>query len=294
MARAPTPPINPTNDAPTLYPWWRWPTRLSLDAPLVAMLWQGLFAHSFNVAWHGYQAFLLGTAVWLVYAADRWLDGYRLDPNAPHSDRHAFYRRHAAFFAVVILLVSLVAVFVLVRYATAAEWWSGAVIATMTLAYMVGVHRYGSRTQRTVPKEVQVGVVFAVGVTLEVWLAAPSVALFAASVGFAILCTLNCGFIAVWESDTDRAQQHPSLVQSHPRLRSSLLPLTVGFVGVSGFGCVTLPQTATLWAMVALSSAGLAGLARAETRLSKAQLRVLGDVVLLTPLLPLVSWWLGG
>src|ERR1700704_1719121 len=72
--------------------FWLWPNLLSLDAPVVAVLWQILFARCFQVPVDALAALLLLLTVWLIYAADRILDARR---DECHSPRHEFYRRGA-------------------------------------------------------------------------------------------------------------------------------------------------------------------------------------------------------
>src|ERR1700686_3826665 len=71
--------------------FWLWPNLLSLDAPVVAVLWQILFARCFQVPVDALAALLLLATVWLIYAADRTLDAWRGDC---HSPRHEFYQHH--------------------------------------------------------------------------------------------------------------------------------------------------------------------------------------------------------
>jgi len=67
-----------------------WPNLLSLDAPLVAALWQILFVRCFRAPEDPLPAALLVSAVWLIYSADRMLDAWRGTGGRP---RHEFYRR---------------------------------------------------------------------------------------------------------------------------------------------------------------------------------------------------------
>ncbi|MEP6917925.1 MAG: hypothetical protein ABJC89_19925, partial [Acidobacteriota bacterium] len=73
--------------------WWQWPTVLSLDAPLVVLGWQSVLAHVARVQLGWPQAFVLTVSVWLAYVADRWIEGWRLAPEAIRTERHAFYQR---------------------------------------------------------------------------------------------------------------------------------------------------------------------------------------------------------
>ncbi|MDZ7705053.1 MAG: hypothetical protein U5L04_11275, partial [Trueperaceae bacterium] len=97
--------------------------------------------------------------------------------------------------------------------------------------------------------------------------------------------------------DTDRAQRQPSIARSHPAVSGYLGRATLGLAVLAAGLALILPET-TFWAMLALSALGLAGLGYTEERLTTTALRVLGDAVLLTPLVPLVGWllagWLGG
>src|SRR3982751_3419994 len=67
-----------------------WPNLLSLDAPVVAVLWQSLFARCFQVPFDASAALLLLLTVWLIYTADRMLDSQKGEYCSP---RHEFYRR---------------------------------------------------------------------------------------------------------------------------------------------------------------------------------------------------------
>src|ERR1700694_3809504 len=79
---------------------WLWPNLLSLDAPIVALLWQLLFVRCFHGSLGMLPAALLAIAVWLMYVADPMLDGWR-GTHGTHGKhgtseqpRHTFYRRH--------------------------------------------------------------------------------------------------------------------------------------------------------------------------------------------------------
>lgn len=73
-------------------PAWLWPHTLSLEAPLVAMLWLAALARMDDLALMPGVLPGLGLAVWLIYLADRVLDAWGV-PEAALSVRHLFYRR---------------------------------------------------------------------------------------------------------------------------------------------------------------------------------------------------------
>ncbi len=67
---------------------WLWPNLISLDAPVVAVLWQMFFARCFGVRIDFTLAALLMLSVWLIYVADRVLDAHRRPSGIA---RHQFY-----------------------------------------------------------------------------------------------------------------------------------------------------------------------------------------------------------
>jgi len=55
-------------------PFWSWLNILSLDAPLIAVLWQALLARTFHIPLRPSGRLALGLTVWAIYLADRVLD----------------------------------------------------------------------------------------------------------------------------------------------------------------------------------------------------------------------------
>ena len=69
-----------SNAPPDRTAWWQWPTVLSLDAPAVALVWQIFFARLLGVPLQTHHHVMLGMVTWVVYAADRWMEGLEIDP----------------------------------------------------------------------------------------------------------------------------------------------------------------------------------------------------------------------
>ena len=283
---------------------WTLPTTLSLDAPVVALLWQALFARSFGVRLGLHHYLLLGASVWLVYAADRLLDGMKFDKRLPHTKRHRFYALHRrAVFAVwlAVLAGSLWGALSLTR----AELSWGFGVAGAALLYLTGVHlrvrlaalaRYLAGFLRTplhvllrLPKETQVGGLFGVGAVVFLLPRVSPTVLFLPVLAFGALCALNCSFIALWEATCDRAQGQPSLALRFPSARLWLLPAAFTLAGFAF--ALSFAGTRALLCCVAVSSLALCGLYYlGRARLAEpAPLRVLADVALLTPL-PFLLW----
>ena len=268
--------------------FWEWPNVLSLDAPLIAALWQSLFAHVFGAALGWPYALLLGAAVWLIYSADRWFDGRSLGADA-RTRRHRFYVRHRRLIFRVWWLVFAGTFTLSVFLLTPAEFAGGAVLGTLMLSYLLRRHR---GDQKTHPKELQIAIIFALGV---VFLPLLSRALDVSSLSlvfygglFGVLIFFNCALIARWEGDLDR-EVAPFSVRA-PKLAARLNLLTLGFALLCAASGLFFGSMRPLFAALALSAFLLYSLGQLSPRLSPAARRVLADAALFTPLL----WLLHG
>ena len=74
-------------------PFWLWLTLLSLDAPLVAFVWQDFLARCYGSVLHPAARWVLALTVWAIYLADRMID-VRHPAAGDESARHQFYRQH--------------------------------------------------------------------------------------------------------------------------------------------------------------------------------------------------------
>ncbi len=106
---------------------------------------------------------------------------------------------------------------------------------------------------------------------------------------FALLCFSNCALISVWEDEVDRSHGETSLAQQY-RLTAKVagaLPWVLGAAGLRspplGGGRARRPAPAARQA--APSSACVALL---ERRIGRVRARVLADVALMTPVVPLI------
>jgi hypothetical protein len=213
-----------------------WLNVLSLDAVLVALLWQSVFLIAFcgrAPRWH--ESFVLGAVVWLIYVADRLLDGSRLDRSRPHLVRHRMHHQHAKTWVLVWTVVLMASCSVVVVWMDTAVIRMGLLVAALVLSYGGGVHFWPGRStvRHVFAKEVQVGVIFAAGVSLIAWLEVPSFSLALACVASAILFTANCWAVAERESVADQ-NYDPSRSGSPRREMVATLGVTC-LAGASGF-----------------------------------------------------------
>lgn len=252
---------------------WLWPNLLSLDAPIVALLWQMLFARCFHARVGLLPSVLLVTAVWLIYAADRTLDSLRGDAwRGPHErPRHEFYRRHWR---------TLLPLWIAALAAGSALAWtrlnpelllSGLALGGAVALYFALLHL--GIFQKT--KEAAVALLFALGATLSAWPNVRTAADIEAIALFSCLCWINCVAIEHWESAGESRWPIAGLA---------------GFVALAAV-LLLFSSRPVLGGAVAASALCFVLLDRARRRFSRDALRVLADVALLSPLflLPLVG-----
>jgi hypothetical protein len=265
--------------------WWQWPTVLSFDAPVVSVTWLALLGRRLQVDLGWPEMFVLGASVWLAYAADRFIEGWRVAPEDVRTPRHRFYQQWRVPVAVVWVVVLAADLIVAGTKLTRTEWLVGWGLTAAVATYLLS-HQFLHRTSRwRVPKEICVAglltggtAVFLVGSTPPDTLV-PSLTLFAA------LCFVNCVLISWWERDVDRAHQQSSLALDNSQTAwIPWAPWLLAAVGIVAAASVPLRTVAVCTAASALL---LAIIDRLEPRMGWGPARVLADLVLLTPLVPL-------
>ncbi len=263
--------------------FWLWFNLLSLDAPIVAVSWQILFARCAHLELDPLAVAALGLSVWLIYAADRVLDVLKATA-APATSRHRFHRQHIAPITVCMVL-ALTALVVIACFLHPILLQYGLALAGVVGVYLAGIHVFSAAAQNYCPKEIAVGIVFALGTCLAPWVHLfHARSLIAAGILFAALCCLNCSAIEVWE--WTRRGSHPQ-TRPHPAtvwLTHRIQPIAALIACIAG--CLFFLSKANLaFAAVAISSFGFIWLQQEEGHVSDDVLRVLADVPLLSPIL---------
>jgi hypothetical protein len=270
-------------------PWWQWPTVLSLDAPLVSVMWQWAATRSADIEPMPAHGVVLGAVVWTAYAADRWLEGVRVAEERLATERHRFYRRHRGGVAAVAVGAAAVTVAIAATQLTQRDLVWGLLLLAAALTYLLshqGAHRH---SRWRVPKEVCVAALLTAGVVVFPLSARPVAfeAIGATGAWFLLLAFANCALISIWERDADTSQGQESLARSHPTwipwLRTSpwFLAAVASFMTLAGRG-------GRFAGAAALSAVLLGVLDRVGPRLGAALARALADAALLAPLLALV------
>ena len=296
----------PTLSTPERPPWWQWLTVLSLDAPLVAMLWQDLFASILRVRLGWYQYLLLGLTVWIVYAADRWIEGWRLSSETVQTRRHSFYIRWRwPVFIVGLIAIGACAALALTNLGLR-EWAAGVILVVPTLIYLLShqlVHRHHPWR---VPKEICIAVIFCIGTALApVVFALPAAlpvgqlpreifsarleALWVPLALFGLLCFANLALISAWESEVDTQHGQTSLALQFSKNLNLIraLPWLLAALGLAAaLGTHDLDRTTGL--CVAASGVLLGILDRVEPKIGRESARTFVDLALLTPAVALL------
>jgi hypothetical protein len=287
---------------------WLWPNLLSLDAPLVAVLWQVLFVRCFHASGDAMPAVLLVSAVWLIYAADRALDAWR---GCGGRLRHEFYRRHWRALLPVWTGVLAASAWLAWTSLPAPLFWRGVGLLGAVMVYFAAVHmaaawrggpdlRASSLGLRGFwlrgfrPKEMAVAVLFALGASLVAWAHLRTAADILTVLLFSCLCWINCVAIEQWENEQWENKQWESgqaknkqWLQAAPRWPVSAAAVCVGLAALS----LLIEQRPILAGAEAASAFAFVLLDRRRARLSADALRVLADVALLSPIffLPLAG-----
>lgn len=132
-------------------PWWLWPHVLSLEAPVVAVLWQAALVHAHGIRLTPLLGAGLALACWVVYLLDRTLDTLAVKNVAELDVRHAFYHRHRRVLLLgvippALLLLGWMALCVIPQ----GVLWQALALALLVALYLASWSAQGSRVSRDV------------------------------------------------------------------------------------------------------------------------------------------------
>jgi len=282
---------------------------LSLDAPTVAGLWAWSFARAVHLHLPWSAPLLLALGTWLIYVADRILDGFRADA-ASLRPRHHFYARHWSAFVAMAVAGGTVLLWLIVERMNPRARREDTFLFLAALLYFLLIHLPLHRLplhrmERWLPKEMAVGILFSAATAVPAWSrlsiegSVGSRALLPSVFAFAVLCWLNCVAIEAWEDfaffipghngGSIRANLTTRYAGTHLPVFASLLVVVAVMLGLA-----TWANTRSLAALdfaIAASSILLALLDGQRYRISPMGLRIAADAVLLTPVLVIPLLW---
>lgn len=259
-----------------------WLNVVCLDAPLVAVSWQWLFARSFDVAIPpGGFAALFCTA-WLIYLADRFGDSLAFQRQHASSLRQRFCLKHHRAWIVALVVVGGADLIIVSTRLDGRILVFAAPIAALAMAYLIVNQRRPGLWRLLPAKEITIGVLFAAGTIVALAPQFHSAATLPWLL-FAALCSLNCISIAVWERWLDEAQSRVSIATAFPHV-ASYLPLPLMLVAIASAVLVGSDSSyRALYLCIAASAAVLMFVHLARRRLQADVRTALADLVLLTP-----------
>ena len=252
----------------------------NLDAPCVSVLWQLLFARYLHVAVEAPAVLALAASVWVIYACDRLLD-VLASGRAWVTRRHRYHRKNARGLAVA-LVFTLVALSISCTFLWRPVLQAGLEVIAFVCGYFFLVHVLPVHLRPRVPKELLVGILFAVGTCLAPWCrAARATELLLPALCFAALCCLNCIAIEVWEWRRGLSCEtpHPVALWASRYLRTFLC-LIACLSAVSA----SITGSRGMFAAILISAAAFLALDSTKHRFSVDTMRLLADVPLLSPI----------
>ncbi len=259
-------------------PLWLWPNLLSLDAPLVAVLWQGFLAYRFALPLRPAGRLVLGLTVWAIYLLDRLLDARKPPPVNGEPARHRYYRRHFELMAALLAMVIAADAFIGILWLRPAVLREGLIPLAGVLVYLATFHISGLPAK--IPKEIAAAVLFTAGTFLTAWSTIPCLSLAWPAIAFFLLCLANIVAIEAWEWGELPGGEAPA---PHPCTRC-LARTYLFWVPAAVIVCALLGHNAW-YASIALSAAACAALVWLGRPLSLEARRALVDGVLLSPIL---------
>ena len=150
-------------------PLWLFPNLLSLDAPLVAMAWLYVFAKTWRLGYHPWEAYAsLGLAVWIIYVADRLLDASLAGgTKAALEPRHRFHVANQRYFRIAMVIAGLIAVALVVTRMPMATY-KYLLLGGVMVAGFFGLSMLSSQDPDEVPhtKNIFAGITFAFGTAM--------------------------------------------------------------------------------------------------------------------------------
>jgi len=247
-------------------PAWLWFNLLSLDAPLIALLWQDFLSRCYPTALLLTGRAVLGLTVWGIYLADRLLD-VRHPPSASETVRHRFYRQHRAFAKTLFAGVATLDLTLTLFWLRPAVFSNGLILSAGVVVYLGAFPFTGWSS--TAWKKPVAAVIFTAGIFLIAWTSAGhGLREFALpALAFCALCLLNLIAIERWNRGTESTVAEKSLWV--------LLPAA----------CFLAAHGSPWFIAIAVSALGLCALTLFGHRISGNARCVLADALLLTPIL---------
>lgn len=262
-------------------PWWLHLNLLGLDAPLIAVMWLFLFAKTWRVNYHPWEAYVaLGLAVWTVRIAAKLLSAAMQGDESSFASRHRIPLRRLAILSGVSALVLTVLNFPLSVY-------NYLLVGGIFVLGYFALSFFSSQDENEISyaRHVLGGVAFAFGTALSAHVYLPGLGIqelliSREFISFSVLCLLASSAMELWARSAKTGDTVPN---SADELALSL-PLTLLGAAALVFAVQNDSMTARPFFYGILTGAALLQvLNRTRSRFSPVTLKVLTALCLLAP-----------
>lgn len=269
-------------------PWWLYPNLLSLDAPLVAVVWLYMFAKAWGVGFLPWSAYIaLALIVWMIYVADRLIDASMPEAGSGRLEaRHDFHRKHQRLFRLLLKIAAVTAVILVVTQLPRAIY-GYSVLGGVMISGFFTLSLFSSSGPNEIPhaKNIIAGLTFAYGTAMVAYVfknfEMSELIRSSELITFAVLCILNISAIDLWE----HSARFTDVETKAGDELALTLPLTLLGAASLVFALKDELTTRPFFYAILTGAALLQILNRTRSRFSMDALRVLADVALLVPFL---------
>ena len=265
-------------------PFWLWPNLISLDAPIVAVVWAWIFAETWRVQWINSKIFyVLPGVVWIIYVLDRMLDN-QSSKGTLESSRHQFHGENWNWLKLAVFAVGGFCVAMAILLPKGIIWHVIPILFCVCIYFFLAILYGGMSSGGSFFKNAVAGYTFSYGVAMGVHFFRPSVDAMnlmwsREMISFAILCVCNITAIDLWEasrsSEEKEAKGYYELLLTIPLL---------GLVFVSLYWAVRGDEYARPFYFAIMIASGLLQLInRYRSTLTLDAQRALADAALIAP-----------
>ena len=266
-----------------------WPSLLTLQAPVVAILWQLLLAHSVHVKLNSFEPWALGLTVWLIYVADHLIDTARPAGKRWEPPRKEFCRQHRRVFLAMAVAVGSTLLLSVSKFLWAATVRGGWQLSLGVACYFGVIHLTPRSWRSDWPREIVVAAIFTLGTFGAVLVSNGMriMPLLAPAALFAMLCCANCSLIETWEWE-DAACLWPDAPNPAARwMAKHLAPVGAAITATSMAGGFASLVPGEFAICAAMSGAALVMLSIFRHRIPVRFLSPVADFALCSPLVVL-------
>ena len=266
-----------------------WLNLLCLDAPLVAVSWQWLFARQFEIAVPPAATAALFLTAWLIYLADRLGDTVALNRRHATSLRQRFCLEHRYAWIVALALIAAADLIIITVALDPRVVRFAAPLGLLAVAYLFVNQRHPKLWRLAPAKEITIGVLFAAG-TIIALLPDFSSSATLPWLLFAALCSLNCISIAVWERWLDEAQRRVSIATAFPAVGRYVAGALMAVIALSLAAMQLGVIAGPIYNCIAVSTSLLLLVHLMRRRIQPDVRTALADLVLLMPPIAVAFW----